>query len=147
MASPDCWGRGIRLLLEIPALWFPPGSAGLLISIGQTPRPLSALAQHPPATVPRVRGRKPAAKGGERAGHPGAAHFPSRDPHHCPKALGSLGRGEAQTGWLAARRTKRLDRAEPQSLARSRNHILALTDRARALSRQQDQRRGKRGTA
>lgn len=36
----------------IPARWFPPGSALLLISRGQAARPLSAQAQHPLASAP-----------------------------------------------------------------------------------------------
>lgn len=60
----------------IPARWFPPGSAPLLISRGQAARPLSAQAQHPLASAPGGKREEARLSGAEkgRVG-PRAAHF------------------------------------------------------------------------
>lgn len=52
----------------IPASWFPPGSALLLISRGQAARPLSAQAQHPLASAPAGKREEARLSGGRGKG-------------------------------------------------------------------------------
>lgn len=60
----------------IPACWFPPGSAQLLIRRGQAARPLSVQAQHPLASAPGGKREEARLSGaGKRRVGPGAAHF------------------------------------------------------------------------
>lgn len=72
----------------IPARWFPPWSASLLISSGQAARPLSAQAQHPLASAPGGK-REEARLSGAGKGRvgPGAAHFLLEVPTTTPPKL------------------------------------------------------------
>lgn len=67
----------------IPARWFPPGSAPLLISCGQAARPLSAQAQHPLASAPGGKREEARLSGaGERAGRSRSSSLSLGGIHH-----------------------------------------------------------------
>lgn len=72
----------------IPARWFPPRSAPLLISHGQAARPLSAQAQHPLASAPGGK-REEARLSGAGKGRvsPRVAHFLLEVPTTTPPRL------------------------------------------------------------
>jgi hypothetical protein len=85
----------------IPARWFPPGSALLLISRGQAARPLSAQAQHPLASAPAGKREEARLSGaGERAGRSRSSSLSLGGTHHdaseATQALRSPGGGAAQ---------------------------------------------------
>lgn len=68
---------------EIPARWFPPGSAPLLISRSQAARPLSAQAQHPLASAPGGKREEAGLSGGgERAGRSRSNSLSLGGTHH-----------------------------------------------------------------